>query len=79
MEVLLRALQPALKLPLPLAQWPLQLLYASCMVSFPTPPGRVRPRLQTTPPILCLPFALTSGSLGAPCPPRGTLVFRHMH
>eukprot|EP00892_Ulva_mutabilis_P008110 jgi/Ulvmu1/5671/UM024_0018.1 len=35
-EVLLRALQPALKLPLPLAQWPLQLLYASCIVSFPT-------------------------------------------
>ena len=26
MEILLRALQPALKLPLPLAQWPLQLL-----------------------------------------------------
>lgn len=43
MEVLLRALQPALSLPPPLAQWPLQLLYASCIVSFPTMRARVRP------------------------------------
>lgn len=41
MGILLRALQPALKLPLPLAQWPLQLLYAACMVSFPSVRARV--------------------------------------
>lgn len=47
MQVLLRALQPALKLPAPLAQWPLQLLYGACIVSFPSMRNQVRPSSST--------------------------------
>jgi hypothetical protein len=39
---LLRALEPSLQLPAPLAQWAMQLLHATLIVSFPSKQSRVR-------------------------------------